>query len=581
MKRRGRHSGHPSENPISLFPFLAVLICTMGVLILLLVILVRQARMKALAEARSHASAVTEDIPSEEELRRFAEDIEWQMEQLRSSREKTQQQLAEARLLLGHLEDSLRRLRQEAEIWRNKLAELAASRTGDKARHEASRRAQEAELATLRRRIAELKEQLAAAETQPPKRSYAIIPYQGPHGTNRRPIYLECRADGVYLQPEGIRFTPADFAASLGPGNPLDAALRAVREELLSRGQFDPLKDGEPYPLLIVRPGGIEAYYAARAAMTSWGTEFGYELIEEDWKLNYPPPDPTLAKVVQEAVALARRRQEFLAQSAPARFGRPRLYRPAPYVGGAVEESAESLQGGVADDPMLARWQAKLRSGPAESGGEKTPQAGSAGNPSAVVQAGSVAVPEGAEVAVSDGALGMERMSPAPQVSQAEKRPAASSGLNGRSGIPLSPSGQPASPSNPGQANAGGEASISLRPLAERYGKDWGLVNHDRDAIPVTRPIRIECFPDRLVLVPDDRRAGARVFLLEDGPERAVEGLVAAIKDCISGWGIAGRGMYWRPVLRVYVSPGGERTFQMLSTLLTESGVVVERVPSR
>ena len=31
--------------------------------------------------------------------------------------------------------------------------------------------------------------------------------------------------------------------------------------------------------------------------MKSWGSEFGYELINEDWQLKYPPPDPNLAKV--------------------------------------------------------------------------------------------------------------------------------------------------------------------------------------------------------------------------------------------------------------------------------------------
>lgn len=578
MKRRGRHPGQPRENPISLFPFLAVLICTMGVLILLLVILVQQARMKALAEARSGASEAAQELPSAEELQRVAEDIEWQMEQLRSSRERTQQQLAEARVVLGHLEDSLRRLRQEVETWRNKLAELGAGKGMDHARHETARRVQEAELEALRQRIAELKKQVLEAEKRPAKRSYAIIPYQGPHGTNRRPIYLECRADGVYLQPEGIRFTPADFSTSLGPGNPLDAALRAVREEWLARGQFDPLKDGEPYPLLIVRPSGIEAYYAARAAMTSWGAEFGYELIEEDWKLSYPPPDPALAKTVEQAVALARRRQEFLAQSAPGRFGRSRLYRPAPYVGGAVEEPSEPFAGSPSHDPMLARWQTKIRSASAnpKSASDEPGQAvpGVDFCPGAPSEA--VAQTSGAEVSASEGASGMEGTSFAPQISQAGNRPAPS-GLNAPSGVSVSPSGRPEDSASPGEARTG-DAFLSLRPLADRHGKNWGLMTHDRDAIPVTRPIRVECFADRLVLVPDDRRAGVRVFPLND-PEQAVEQLVATIKDWITSWGMAGRGMYWRPILRVHVSPGGERTFHLLSTLLADSGLIVERAP--
>ena len=83
----------------------------------------------------------------------------------------------------------------------------------------------------------------------------------------------------------------------MGPGNPLAAALRAAREHLLAEREFDP-QAGEPYPMLLVRPEGIAAYYAAREAMKSWGCDFGYELIGDDWKLAYPPPDPRLVGVV-------------------------------------------------------------------------------------------------------------------------------------------------------------------------------------------------------------------------------------------------------------------------------------------
>ena len=82
----------------------------------------------------------------------------------------------------------------------------------------------------------------------------------------------------------------------MGPGNPLAAALRAAREYMLAQREFDP-QAGEPYPMLLVRPEGIMAYYAAREAMKSWGCDFGYELIGDDWKLAYPSPDPRLADV--------------------------------------------------------------------------------------------------------------------------------------------------------------------------------------------------------------------------------------------------------------------------------------------
>ena len=58
--------------------------------------------------------------------------------------------------------------------------------------------------------------------------------------------------------------------------------------------------------MLLVRPEGITAYYAARAAMKSWGFDFGYELVGDDWKLAYPPPDPRLVELLRQVIASAR-----------------------------------------------------------------------------------------------------------------------------------------------------------------------------------------------------------------------------------------------------------------------------------
>ena len=105
----------------------------------------------------------------------------------------------------------------------------------------------------------------------------------------------------------------------MGPGNPLAAALRAAREQLLAQREFDP-QAGEPYPLLLVRPEGIAAYYAAREAMKSWGCDFGYELVGDDWKLAYPPPNPRLIEVVRQAIGSARINQERLIAAAPREY---------------------------------------------------------------------------------------------------------------------------------------------------------------------------------------------------------------------------------------------------------------------
>ena len=185
----------------------------------------------------------------------------------------------------------------------------------------------EEELRQVEGQVAEAQQRLAQAQQAAGNRpkSYAIVPYDGHKRTRRRPIYIECRGDAVVLQPEGIVFNEADFDEPLGPGNPLAAAIRAAREQMLLQGGLDPQNTGEPYPLLLVRPGGIAAYDCALAAMKSWGSEFGYELIGADWQLKYPPPDPNLAKAVTQARDLARQEHARLIAAAPSKYGkRPR-----------------------------------------------------------------------------------------------------------------------------------------------------------------------------------------------------------------------------------------------------------------
>ena len=110
------------------------------------------------------------------------------------------------------------------------------------------------------------------------------------------------------------------------PAIRLAAAIRAAREQMLLQRSADPQNTGEPYPLLLVRPSGIAAYDCALAAMKSWGSEFGYELINADWQLKYPPPDPNLARSVAQAVFLARQEHARLIAAAPSKYGkRPRV----------------------------------------------------------------------------------------------------------------------------------------------------------------------------------------------------------------------------------------------------------------
>ncbi|MBM3954502.1 MAG: hypothetical protein FJ309_07795 [Planctomycetes bacterium] len=313
---------------ISLFPFLAVLICMMGGLLVLLVIFSRAAG----DAGRAAVQAALADV----ELER--ESATWRVDQLRGVRDRTAADLATARLQLAGAEENARALADELDRLVATVKALGApsAQPGDD------------DLTSLEGQLRSARESLekkrAESADRPP--AYAVIPYQGTHGTHRRPLYVECCIDGVFLQPEGIRLGPADFEGPPGPGNPLASALRAAREHMArtARDPADPAQ--QPYPLLLVRPSGIMAYYAAREAIASWGSEFGYQLVDEDWTLAFPPADPLLRDVQVRAVEESRRRLQWLAEVRPAKpAARQPLYRAATTRGGIVSEGGPSVLG--------------------------------------------------------------------------------------------------------------------------------------------------------------------------------------------------------------------------------------------
>jgi hypothetical protein len=858
--RRGRRAAPR----LSLFPFLAVLICTMGALVLLLLSVTREARLQA---ARISAAKNAEQQTSLVADRRL---VTWRIEQLKNSRKETADQLAEARLVLGHVEDHFRRLS-------DRLAQLvAAAKDLDRAGNNTarSREATQAEIDELEHRLTQAQFRLAKAHESAAKgpRSYAIVPYEGPNQTHRHPIYLECRGDGVVLQPENIVFTESDFDGPQGPGNPLAAALRAAREYLLVQGGIDPKNSGEPYPLLLVRPSGIVAYTTARGAMASWGPDFGYELISESWKLQFPPPDRGLANVVTKAIAIARMEQQAVIAAAPSRYGkRPRsagfhsfdddnaadhgrpteesgggFYSSKPssrysgssggsssqdnraavaavygaaaggspgtggssggggmpgpggggfaggggapgtgggvpgpggfagggvpggggvvggngvpgggggFAGGGVPGSGNAFGtggvpggnglpgsggfaggapaggglpgggglagGGLPGGGGLAGGDGSPGGGPgfangsgaaggvaggapgggmpgsasysgvgggggnaavggagggmpgnvafggtgsgspgngSASGGAGSGVPGSPSNGGAAGMPGGASAPgdlSGGSAGQSPGGIAGVSGAPGATVGLSNSVPGGAAGMSnapgGTAGLSSSvpggaPSGTVGMSSSAGgmlgqgQANPGaaGQSSVArpegyvigqpqdgpsplrdpsapvqsggspLRPgewhpreeytppkddedndtkhkkdketrsLAESRGEEWGL-RRETHGVAVARPIRVECYPDRLVVAAEAGYSEAKVIPMPGRTSQAIDKFVAAVWDRMQDWGIAGKGMYWRPILRVYVASGGERRFDEFNRLLYGSGLTVER----
>ena len=95
---------------VSLFPFLAVLICTMGVLIVLLVLVAKQADRNA-SEARQAASA--EQTERLKDLQVAIEDAEFRSEELLAFRPVAVEQIQKHKEMRSHLENQKRLLLEQ------------------------------------------------------------------------------------------------------------------------------------------------------------------------------------------------------------------------------------------------------------------------------------------------------------------------------------------------------------------------------------------------------------------------------------------------------------------------------------
>ena len=114
--------------------------------------------------------------------------------------------------------------------------------------------------------------------------------------------------------------------------------------------------------------------------------------------------------------------------------------------------------------------------------------------------------------------------------------------------------------------------------LSEKRGPNWALPESSAGATGITRPIRLACYADRLVLLPEDRGREKPEALAIDGDlDDEVDQLVSRIWQRMEGWGIAGPGMYWKPVLVVQLPPTAEARYAELAQLLQDSGIVVKR----
>ena len=309
MSKRSRRG---NDYAPSTFPFLAVLLCVIGALVLLLVINVTNSRASARNQVQSE---LTEAIEEAKERSDYLVSI---TEELQARRQQVGKQIELRRSELARAEDHIERLEKdllEAQARLEKLEDMQESselKANDPARIQELKDQIEAQKLRLAEAIAERKDQTPA---------FSIIPYEGANRTTRRPVYLECTAQGVVIQPEGVLVSIEDLGPPHGPGNPLDAALRVLRNAYQSRDAIYGITI-PPYPLLLVRPEGIASYALARSAMSGWDDQFGYELIDAQMELAFPDGIPELKTDLVRALGVAKDRQRALVAALPAKYSR-------------------------------------------------------------------------------------------------------------------------------------------------------------------------------------------------------------------------------------------------------------------
>lgn len=283
---------------VSTFPFLAVLLCAMGSLLLFLFIMDRRAKIAA-----QHANHEAEEALQARKKRTKDEEDALQAD-WEKAKEKLHQALllqegqleTQAKGLIIDLDSAGKKLRlvqmqhqdidEQAKAEAAKIAEIqiqiAGRRKGlldaDKMETMSKR-----ELLAAAQELAELEiafQQLLAVKERE-KEVHSLVPYHGKRGDSRTPIYIECVRDGVIFHPDDKIVQGYDFT----PGT--------IRIEVERRGgplvppRLSDAANKGAYVLFLVRPSGIGSYYLAQSALKGYRLDFGYELIDQNWELDF------------------------------------------------------------------------------------------------------------------------------------------------------------------------------------------------------------------------------------------------------------------------------------------------------
>ncbi len=98
--------------------------------------------------------------------------------------------------------------------------------------------------------------------------------------------------------------------------------------------------------------------------------------------------------------------------------------------------------------------------------------------------------------------------------------------------------------------------------------------------MPIRRPIQVVVRQNQIALLPsrhalDGEAASGKVISLNQPIDQISNEFRSALRTRIEEWGLAGSGLYWRPMLKLHVGPGAEQTAEQVIRLMKNSGVEV------
>lgn len=341
---------------VTLFPFLAVLVCAMGALIFLLLITTRRIRQQTVEHAHAVAAAEENEAslpdpaveppaepepagnpfdtpppareptpppllvppepmpdPYEERVAELRDEWQHKVAGLELRQTQLNAQLAEIDSSLtaeGRKVDLQQTALQRAQQQLDEVQRSVAAARSDKQSQLLRQSRIENDIHEQQARLKQVQEEHAQAAGR-----FEILPYDGRTGTTRRPILIECTEHGFNFLSDDVQLGPDDVNGFTPQQNPLLAGAEALlnfwkARELNSQGSE--LPTDRPYVLLIVRPGGTLAYYIARRLLEPLDEPFGYELVT-DQKFVAPASDPQAKAVLQRAIQYMLRERERLA----------------------------------------------------------------------------------------------------------------------------------------------------------------------------------------------------------------------------------------------------------------------------